>query len=153
MLKGDFQIDNEWMLKRNLKSFEYIKISSKGGKIFVVVQALSRVQLFATPWNIARQASLSFTISPSLLKFMSIESVMPSNNIILCPLLLLLPSVLPSIGDAIQPSHPLLSPSPASNFSQHQGLFKWVSSSHQVAKVLEFQLQQSFQKIFRTDFL
>ena len=59
------------------------------------------------------------------------------------------------VGDAIQPSHPLLSPSPpAFNLSQHQGLFKWVSSSHQVAKVLEFQLQyQSFQWIFRTDFL
>ena len=46
------------------------------------------------------------------------------------------------VGDAIQPSHPLLSPSPAFNLSQHQGLFKWVSSSHQVAKVLEFQLQR-----------
>ena len=59
------------------------------------------------------------------------------------------------VGDAIQPSHPLLSPSPpALNLSQHQGLFQWVSSSHQVAKVLEFQLQhQSFQWIFRTDFL
>ena len=45
------------------------------------------------------------------------------------------------VGDAIQPSHPLLSPSPAFNLSQHQGLFKWVSSLHQVAKVLEFQLQ------------
>ena len=50
------------------------------------------------------------------------------------------------VGDAIQPSHPLLSPSPSFNLSQHQGLFQWVSSSHQVAKVLEFQLQhQSFQ--------
>ena len=59
------------------------------------------------------------------------------------------------IGDAIQPSHPLLSPSPSVfNLSQHQGLFQWVSSSHQVAKVLELQLQhQSFQWIFRTDFL
>ena len=59
------------------------------------------------------------------------------------------------VGDAIQPSHPLSSPSPpAFNLSQHQGLFKWVSSSHQVAKVLEFQLQhQSFQRIFMTYFL
>ena len=58
------------------------------------------------------------------------------------------------VGDAIQPPHPLLSPSPALNLSQHQGLFQWVSSSLQVAKVLEFQLQhQSFQRIFRTDFL
>ena len=59
------------------------------------------------------------------------------------------------VGDASQPSHPLSSPSPpAFNLSQHQGLFQWVSSSHQVAQVLEFQLQhQSFQWIFRTDFL
>ena len=55
------------------------------------------------------------------------------------------------VGDAIQPSHPLLPPSPpALNLSQHQGLFQWVGSSHQVAKVLELQLQrQSFQWIFR----
>ena len=59
------------------------------------------------------------------------------------------------VGDATQPSHPLSSPSPpAFNLSQHHGLFQWVSSSHQVAKVLELQLQhQSFQWTFRTDFL
>ena len=59
------------------------------------------------------------------------------------------------VGDAIQTSHPLPSPSPpALSFSQHQGLFKWVSSLHQVAKVLEFQLQhQSFQWTPRTDLL
>ena len=56
------------------------------------------------------------------------------------------------VGDAIQPSHPLSSPFPALNLSQRQGLFKWVSSSYQVAKVLEFQLQrQSFQWTPRTD--
>ena len=59
------------------------------------------------------------------------------------------------VGDATQPSHPLSSPSPpALNPSQHQGLFKWVRSSHQVAKVLEFQLQhQSFQWTPRTNLL
>ena len=59
------------------------------------------------------------------------------------------------VGDAIQPSHPLSSPSaPAPNLSQYQGLFKWVNSSHEVAKVLEFQLQrQSFQWTPRTDLL
>ena len=57
------------------------------------------------------------------------------------------------VSDAIQPSHPLSSPSPAFNLSQHQGLFQLVSSSYQVAKVLELQLQhQSFQWIFRIDF-
>ena len=61
------------------------------------VQSLSRVQLFATPRTAARQASLSFTASGSLLKFMSIESVMPSNHLILCCPLLFLPSVFPNI--------------------------------------------------------
>ena len=85
----------------------------------------------ATPCTAARQASLSITNSRSLLKLMSTESVMPSNHLILSA-----------------PSPPAL------NLSQHQGLFKWVRSSHQVAKVLEFQLQhQSFQWIFRTDLL
>ena len=62
-----------------------------------VVHSLSCVQLFVTPWTIACQASLSFTIFRSLFKPMSIESVMPSNNLILCHPLLLLPSVFPSI--------------------------------------------------------
>ena len=217
-----------------------------------------------TPWTAARQASLSITSCWSLLKLMSIESVMSFNHLILCRPLLLLPLIFPSIrvfssgqivfpsgdqsigasasasvlpiniqdwfplrltalislqskglsrvfsnttvqkhqflgahsvqfssvaqscptlcnpmdcsmpglpvhhqlpeftqthvhwvGDTIQPSHPLLSPSsPTFNFPQHQGLFQWVSSLHQVVKVLEFQLQhQSFQWIFRTDFL
>ena len=85
---------------------------------FSLVQSLSRVRLFVTLWIAARQASLSITISRSSLKLTSIESVMPSSQ-----------------------SHPLLSPSPpAPNPSQHQSLFQWVSSSHEVAKVLEFQL-------------
>ena len=63
----------------------------------VVVQLLSLVQLFVTPWNAARQASLSFTISWSLLKLMSIELVMPSNHLFLCHSLLLLPSVFSNI--------------------------------------------------------
>ena len=59
------------------------------------------------------------------------------------------------VGDAIQPSYPLLSTSlPAFNLSKHQGLFQWVTSSHQVAKLLEYQLQhQSFQWMLRTDLL
>ena len=99
---------------------------------FSSVQSLSRVRLFATPWNAALQASLSITNFQSPPKTMSMESVMPSNQ-----------------------SHPLLSPSPpALNLSQHQGLFKWVNSSHKVAKVLEFQLQhRSYQWTPRTDLL
>ena len=63
----------------------------------VVVQSLSHIQLFEIPWTEAGQASLSLTISWSLLKLMSIESVMPSNHLILCHPLLLLPSIFPSI--------------------------------------------------------
>jgi len=61
------------------------------------VQSLSRVWLFSTPWTTAHQASLSITNSQSLLKLMSIESVMPSNPLILCRPLLFLPSIFPSI--------------------------------------------------------
>ena len=97
--------------------------------VFSSVQSLSCVWLFATPWTTANQASLSITNSRSLLKRMAIESMMPSNYLILCLPLLLLPS----------------------NLSQHQSLFKWVSSLHKVAKVVEFQLQnQSFQWTPRT---
>ena len=63
----------------------------------VVVQWLSHVRLFVTPWTAAHQASLSFTISWSLLKFMFTESVMPSNHLILCPSLLRLPSIFPIV--------------------------------------------------------
>ena len=65
--------------------------------ISVAVQSLNRVRLLVTPWIAACQASLAFTISWSLLKLMSIESVMPSNHLILCHSLLFLPSIFPSI--------------------------------------------------------
>ena len=93
-----------------------------------LVQLLSRVWFFVTPWTAAYQASLSFTISLSLLKVMSIES-------------------------AVQPSRHLSHPSSlALNLSQHHSLFPQISSSNQRAKVLELQ-HQSFQWIFRIDFL
>ena len=65
--------------------------------IFSSVQSISHVRLFATPWTVAHQASLSITNSWSLLKLMSIESVMPTNHLILCCPLLLLPLIFPSI--------------------------------------------------------
>ena len=81
------------------------------------VQLLSRVQLFVIPWIATRQASLSITNSQSSCKHIH------------------------WVSDAIQPSHPLSFTSPpAPNPSQHQSLFQWVNSSHEVAKVLEFQL-------------
>ena len=74
------------------------RIRNKMGHILcVVVQPLSHARLLVTPWTAALQASLSFTISRSLLKLMSIESVMPSSHLILCRLLLLLPSIFPNI--------------------------------------------------------
>ena len=73
------------------------KINMQQACIIQPVQSLSHVRLFATPWTAACQASLSFTISRNLLKLISIESVMPSSHLILCHLLLLLPSVFPSI--------------------------------------------------------
>ena len=131
----------------------------------------------ATPWTAARQASQSITNSQSLLKLTSINSVMPSNHLILSHPLLLPPSIFPSISsvqfscsvmsnsvtpwtapckpslsitnscrslrltsiESVMPSSHLPSP-PAPNPSQHQSLFQWVNSLHEVAKVLEFQL-------------
>ena len=75
----------------------YVRLLHLCSSEIVVVQSLSHVWLFATPWTAAHQASLSFTISGSLLKFTSIESVMPSNHHILCSPLLRLHSVFPSI--------------------------------------------------------
>ena len=96
---------------------------------FSSVQLLSRVQLFATLWTAACQASLSFTISRNLLTPMSAGSVMPSNHLVLCRPLLLLPLIFPSIRV----------------FSNE--------SVNQMATVLELQLQhQSFQWIFRISF-
>ena len=92
---------------------------------------LCHVQLFVTPWTPAHQASLSITISQCLLELMSIESVIPTNHLILCHSLFLQPSIFPSTR-----------------------VFSRVRSSHQVAQVLELHLQHQFlQRIFRNDFL
>ena len=78
--------------------------------IVVIVQLLSSVRFFVTPWAAAHQASLSFNISQSLLKLMSIESVIPSNSLVLCPSLLLLPSIFPSIRVCLQCGRPRFDP-------------------------------------------
>ena len=115
-----------FMLRFDRKQQNYRKQLS-----FSSVLLFNRVGLFAAWWTAAHQASLSITNSQSLLRLIPIELVMPFNHLILC--------------------HPF---SPAFSLSQHQGLFKWVSSLYHLAKVLELQLQhQSFQWIFRTDFL
>ena len=100
--------------------------------LLLQVQSLSRVRLFVIPWDCSMPG---LPVHHQLPEFTQTH--------------------VHQVGDAIQPSHPLLSPSPpAFNLSLHHGLFRWVSSLHQVAKVLEFQLQhQSFQWIFRTDLL
>ena len=85
--------------------------------VSVSVQLLSHVWLFATPWTAARQASLSWELTQTHVH---------------------------RVSDAIQPTDPLLSPSPlVFNLSQHQGVFQWVSSSHQVAKVFIFSISPS----------
>ena len=103
----DFQfteISKKFRLKRKYLYiyFIYYLMKSNGTLLwirfyFVIVQMLSCVQLFVTPWNEACQSSLSFTIFWNLLKLMSVDSVMSFNHLILCRLLLLLPSILPSI--------------------------------------------------------
>ena len=100
---------------------------------FSSVQLLSSVRLFATPWTACSTPGLP--VHHQLLEFTQTH--------------------VHQVGDAIQPSHPLSSPSPpAFSLSQHQGLLQSVSSSRQVAKVLEFQLQHhSFQRTPRTDIL
>ena len=102
-------VGKDWSGKRHILGHIFEKASPSSNQlenlpqpspaifIVVVVQSLSRVQFFATPWAAARQAFLSFTISRSLLKLMSIESMMPSNYLVLCHPLLLLPSIFPSI--------------------------------------------------------
>ena len=83
--------------KVQIREDSYFKIFFFFHIPFYFVQSLNRVQLFAAPWTEARLASLSFTISQSLLKLMSIQSVVPSNHLILCRTILFLPSIFPSI--------------------------------------------------------
>ena len=110
MLAGDF--------KGNLLYFPVIFSAIKRFSLLINYFGCSVQPVMSdsvTPWTAARQSSLSITSSWSLPKLMSI-----------------------GVSDAIQPSHPLSFPSPAFSLSQHQGLFKWVSSSHQVAKYWSF---------------
>ena len=79
------------------EAFLEIKVVLAPSVQFSSVRSLSHVQIFATPWTVAHQASLSITNSWSLLKLMSMESMMPSNHLILCRPLLLLPSIFPNI--------------------------------------------------------
>ena len=87
------------MSTRQGESWDYLRSLpiALSNRTVVFVQSLSCVRLFSTQWTTARQASLSFTITWSLLKLMSIVSVMPSNHLILCHFLFLLPSIFPCI--------------------------------------------------------
>ena len=92
-------VETNTMLESNYTPIHFLKYNEYLilKYIFSSVQSLSHVQLFATPWTAAHQVSLSITSSQSLLKLMSIELVIPSDHLILCCSLLLLPSVFPSI--------------------------------------------------------
>ena len=135
-ISSPFSFHSRWPGIDSFKKFrEGVEGEDAGGEQgrdqFSSVQSLSRVWLFATPWIAARQASLSITNSRSSFKLASIELVTPSSHRILCRPLLLLPPIPPSIS-----------------------LFQWVNSSHEVAKVLEFQLwHHSFRRTPRTDLL
>ena len=112
---------NAWHMFGNFNEIKYCLFSSINllkKNVMNSVQSLSCVPLFATPWTAAHQASLSTTNSQSLLKLMSIKPLMPSSHLILCRPLLLLPPIPPSIRVFSNESTP----------------------SHEVAKVLEFQL-------------
>ena len=94
MVGSKSESQRRWLTQSEKRSQAWLTAEPE---TLAVVQSLSRVQLFATPWTAAPQAPLSFTVSQSLLKLMSIESVMPSSRLILCRPLLLLFSVFPSI--------------------------------------------------------
>ena len=124
-----------YMFRKTSLKMNYSNDTWKGSLKTVIqfssIHLLSHVQLFATPWTVAHQPSLSIINSQILLNSGPFSWW--------CHLI---------ISSSVTPSPP------AFNLSQRQGIFQWVSASHQVAKVLEFQLQhQSFQWIFRTDFL
>ena len=121
---GDIHLGQRWVWI----SFWLLTLMQGKGCNYSVPQSLSCIWPSSTPWTTAWQASLSFTTSWSLLKCMSIESVMPSSH--LAPFSFCLQSF------------------------PHQGIFQWVISSHQVAKVLELQLQHhSYLWIFKVEFL
>ena len=125
-----------WFSRGSSQPRDQIQVSRIAQRFFTIwntssVQLLSPAWHFATSWTTAHQASLSITNSRSPPKPISIELICHS-----------------TISSSVVPF------SSALNLSQHQGLFQWVSSSHQVSKVLEFQLQhQSFQWTPRTDLL
>ena len=149
-----------YIIKNILCIFKCLKKKTS----FSSVQLLSHVWLFVTPWTAAHHSPLSTGFSGQESVQFSHSSCPTFCDTMDCstpglPVHHQFPEFTQThahwVGDAIQPSHPLSSPSPpALNLAQHQGLFQWVSSLHQVAKVLEFHLQhQSFQWIFRTYFL
>ena len=113
MMPGIFMSQLSWISCINLEFSLLYSLFSLVIYFIIAVQSLSCVWIFTIPWTAVQQAPLPFTISQGLLRFMSIELVMPS--------------------------HPLSSPSPpALNLSQHQGFFQRVGSSQQVARVLNF---------------
>ena len=136
------------------RTLEWVAISfSNVWKWKVKVKSLSHVQLVATPWTAAYQAPLSMGFSRQEY-WSGLPLPSPPGLPVHHQLAEFTETHVHRVNDAIQPSHPLSSPSPpASSLSQHQGLFQWVSSSHQVAKVLAFQLQHQSCVKSRTDLL
>ena len=159
--KPDFSLSSFSLIKRLFSSFSLSAIRVVSSAFLKLLIFLPAILSPAYDWK----------IQPSILHYVLCISVQFSRSVVSnslrphgpqharlpCPSPT--PGVYPNsfhwLSDAIQPSHPLSSPSPpAINLSQHEGLFKWVSSRHQMAEVLEFQFQhQSFQWTLRTDLL
>ena len=155
-MKKERASENKWTKEGKIKSFVFIIFNSANSLLFKIKIAIM--------YSAYMCRDISTHICIYIYQFSSVTQSCPT----LCdsmncsmpglPVHHQLPEFTQThvhwVGNAIQPSHPLLSPSPPAFNSQHQGLFQWVNSLHQVAKVLEFQPQhQSFQWIFRTDFL
>ena len=126
---------NKWLYNTNINYQNWLKRSSENPYRLMTMDRVGKVAKDLLP-----KSSVQFSHS---VMSNSLQSHRLQNTRLPCPSPTpeACSNSCPSVGDAIQPSHPLLSPSPpAFNLSQHQGLFQWVSSSYQVDKVLEFQI-------------
>ena len=145
-----------WM-ERVIKEMgtQTIRRKAKPYHIFYLVSHLAIVYLASVPERDSLTDWIQFSsVTQSCLTFCNPMDYSMTGFSVLHQLPKLAQTHVHRVSDTIQPFHPLSSPSPAFDLSQHQGLFQWVSSSHQAVKVSEFQLQRlCFQWIFRVDFL
>ena len=150
----NFQMFNLYLEKAEepeIKLPSSVGLLKKQVRLVSSVQSLSRVWLFVTPWTAARQASLCITNFQSFLELMSIESVMPSNHLILCHPLLLLPSIFPNIRVFSNESVLCI------RWPKYWSFSFSISPFNECSELISFRIDwlqhKSFQWIFRVDFL